>query len=145
MTTSDEFKEKLKAGEIVDALTLALSEAVELEITTWVSSVHSDSKSAANVEQSSPGYRMRTRMNIVDGDINNEIGTHFIGNGPYTELRQFHMEQVLEGRQIIRQNLESIQQLFTVIANTLSQLPKDSRQLEEQNSLLSPSPEDDLK
>ncbi|NEQ64666.1 MAG: hypothetical protein F6J86_05900 [Symploca sp. SIO1B1] len=145
MTTSDEFKAKLKAGEIVDALTLALSEAVELEITTWVSSGNSDSKSAANVEQSSPGYRMRTRMNIVDGDINNEIGTHFIGNGPYTELRKFHMEQVLEGRQIIRQNLESIQQLFTVIASTLSQLPQDSRQIKERNSLLSPSPEDELK
>ncbi|NES19885.1 MAG: hypothetical protein F6K41_13370 [Symploca sp. SIO3E6] len=145
MTTSDEFKEKLKAGDIVDALTLALSEAVELEITTWVSSVHSDSESAANVEQSSPGYRMRTRMNIVDGNINNEVGTHFIGNGPYTELRKFHMEQVLEGRQIIRQNLESIQQLFTVIASTLSQLPQDSRQIKERNSLLSPSPEDELK
>jgi len=145
MTTSDEFKAKLKAGEIVDALTLALSEAVELEITTWVSSAQSDSKNAANVEQSSPGYRMRTRMNIVDGDINNEIGTHFIGNGPYTELRKFHMEQVLEGRQIIRQNLESIQQLFTVIASTLSQLPQDSRQIKERNSLLSPSPEDELK
>ncbi|NET58657.1 MAG: hypothetical protein F6K47_21630 [Symploca sp. SIO2E6] len=135
MTTSDEFKEKLKAGEIVDALTLALSEAVELEITTWVSPAHSDSKSAADVEQSSPGYRMRTRMNIVDGDINNEVGTHFIGNGPYRELRQFHMEQVLEGRKIIRQNLESLQQLFTVIASTLSQLPRDSQQIEEQNSL----------
>lgn len=151
MTTSKEFKEKLKAGEIVDALTLALSEAVELEITTWVSSANSDSKSAANADQSSPGYRMRTRMNIVDGNINNEIGTHFIGNGPYTELRQFHMEQVLEGRKIIRQNLESLQQLFTVIASTLSQLPRDSRQIEEQNSLLSrsaktisPSAEDDL-
>jgi hypothetical protein len=141
MTTSDEFKEKLKAGEIVDALTLALSEAVELEITTWVSSANSDSNTAANVEQSSPGYRMRTRMNIVDGNINNEIGNHFIGNGPYTELRQFHMEQVLEGRKIIRQNLESLQQLFTVIASTITQLPRDSRQMEGQNSLLSPSSE----
>ncbi|NEP13193.1 MAG: hypothetical protein F6J92_37920 [Symploca sp. SIO1A3] len=143
MTTSDEFKAKLKAGEIVDALTLAMSEAVELEITTWVSS--------ANSEQSSPGYRMRTHMNIVDGNISNEIGTHFIGNGPYTELREFHMEQVLEGRKIIRQNLESLQQLFTTIASTLSQLPRDSRQMEERNSLLaassetiSPSSEDDL-
>jgi len=133
MTTSEEFKEKLKAGEIVDALTLAMSEAIELKITTWVSSAQS--------EQSSPGYRMCTRMNIVDGNINNEIGTHFIGNGPYTELREFHMEQVLEGRNIIRQNLESLQQLFKVIASTLSQLPRDSRQVQEQNSLLSPSSE----
>jgi hypothetical protein len=53
-------------------------------------------------------------MNIVDGDIDNEVGSQFIGNGPYTELRQFHMEQVQEGRQIIQKNLENLQQLFTL-------------------------------
>src|SRR4028119_398996 len=122
MATSDDFKEKLKAGKIVDALTLALGEAVELEITTWVSSAETDYPSA--------DARMRTRINIVDGDIENEVGTQFIGNGPYTELRQFHMEQVLEGRKIIQHNLENIQQLFTVLTNTINKLPSNSRRSE---------------
>ena len=121
MTISDEFKEKLKQGKIVDALTLALAETVELEITTWVSSANS-------VETDTPpaSSRMRTRMNIVEGAIDNEIGSQFIGNGPYTELREFHMEQVQEGRQIIQHNLENLQQLFSVLTRTLAQLPQSS-------------------
>ena len=141
MAISDDFKEKLKAGQIIDALTLALGEAVELEITTWVSS---DTETSSETDQPSADCRMRTRINIVDGDIENEVGTQFIGNGPYTELRQFHMEQVLEGRKIIQHNLENIQQLFTVLTNTLNKLPSNSRRSEPGNSVLPPSTEDDF-
>lgn len=139
MAISDEFKEQLRAGKIVDALTLALGEAVELEITTWVSS----SSANTSTENARPpaDCRMRTRINIVDGDIDNEIGTQFIGNGPYTELRQFHMEQVQEGRHIIQQNLENLQQLFTVLTTTLSRMPQASRQRLEGNAALSPASE----
>ncbi len=144
MTISDDFKEQLKAGKIVDALTLALSEAVELEITTWVSSANPESRTLAEADQPPAGYRMRTRMNIVDGDIDNEVGNQFVGNGPYTELRQFHMQQVQEGRQIIQHNLENIQQLFTVLTSTLAQLPPASRRRADENSALSPSTQDNL-
>lgn len=139
MAISDEFKEQLRAGKIVDALTLALGEAVELEITTWVSS--SNTNTSAEAARPSGDCRMRTRINIVDGDIDNEIGTQFIGNGPYTELRQFHMEQVQEGRHIIQQNLENLQQLFTVLTSTLARMPQASRQRLEGNAALSPASE----
>jgi hypothetical protein len=141
MAISDDFKEKLKAGQIIDALTLALGEAVELEITTWVSS---DTETSSETDLPSANSRMRTRINIVDGDIDNEIGSQFIGNGPYTELRQFHMEQVLEGRKIIQNNLENIQQLFTVLTNTLDRLPSNSRRSEQEYSVLPPPTKDNL-
>lgn len=142
MATSDEFKAQLKAGKIVEALTLALGEAVELEITTWVSS--SKTSDSAETDKPTADCRIRTRMNIVDGAIDNEIGTRFIGNGPYTELRQFHMEQVQQGRQIIQQNLENLQQLFTVLTHTLTQMPQASHRLGEGKSALSPSDHDNL-
>lgn len=145
MAISDEFKAQLKAGKIVDALTLALGEAVELEITTWVSSSKaSEANHSAEADKPPTDCRMRTRMNIVDGAIDNEIGSRFIGNGPYTELRQFHMEQVQQGRQIIQQNLENLQQLFTVLTNTLTQMPQASHRLGEGKSALSPSDHDNL-
>lgn len=145
MATSDEFKQQLKAGKIVDALTLALGEAVELEITTWVSSANnSDAQPSVEADKPTADCRMRTRMNIVDGAIDNEVGSRFIGNGPYTELRQFHMEQVHQGRQIIQQNLENLQQLFTVLTTTLTQMPQASRRLAEGNSALSPSKDENL-
>lgn len=141
MTTSDDFKAQLKAGKIIDALTLALGEAVELEITTWVSSA-SDSTTSIDAEAPAPESRMRTRMNIVDGDINNEVGTQFIGNGPYTELQQFHRAQVQDGPQMIQHNLENLQQLFSVLTSTLTQLPPTSPRRKDSNSVLSPQSED---
>ncbi len=145
MAISDDFKEQLKAGRIVDALTLALGEAVELEITTWVSSSkNSGATTSADSEKPAPDSRMRTRMNIVEGAIDTEVGSRFIGNGPYTELRQFHMEQVQQGRQIIQHNLENLQQLFNVLTSTLTQLPQTSHRLGDGNSALPPSNPDDI-
>ncbi|MGK7926234.1 MAG: hypothetical protein AB4290_13490 [Spirulina sp.] len=126
MAASDEFRKQLKAGNIFDALTLALGEAIELEITTWVSS-DENPPVTADTDKPAPGHRMKTRINLVDGDIDNEIGAEFIGDGPYTELREFHLQQVKEGRHIIQQNLENLQQMFVILASTLSRLPKTSR------------------
>ncbi|MBD1835543.1 hypothetical protein H6F61_23380 [Cyanobacteria bacterium FACHB-472] len=110
MAASDDFKQKLKAGKIVEALSTALSEAIELKITTWVAKADSDQ------EQPEPGSRMQTRINIVDGDITNEIGNQFLDTGPYSELRQFHLEQVQQSREIIQDNLKSLQKLFGIWA-----------------------------
>lgn len=142
MGTSNDFKEKLKAGKLADALTLALGEAIELEITTWVSSAHSETE--APIDEPQAGYRMRTRMNIVDGDIDNEVGSRFVSDGPYRELQQFHLDQVREGRYIIQQNLESLQQLFTVFTQTIAQLPQGSRRSGSRNSLLPSAPDNQL-
>ncbi|MCP2730795.1 hypothetical protein [Limnofasciculus baicalensis] len=142
MTTSDEFKKQLQAGRIVDALTLALAESVELEITTWVSSANSEAKTSSVSDEPPASSRMRTRLNIVEGSIDTEVGSQFIANGPYTELRQFHMDQVQSGRQIIQHNLENLQQIFTVLTRTLAQLPPSSRR--STDPLLSPSSQDDL-
>ncbi|MEM9543929.1 MAG: hypothetical protein AAGA60_31155 [Cyanobacteria bacterium P01_E01_bin.42] len=127
MAASDDFRKQLKAGNIFDALTLALGEAIELEITTWVSSDEDNNLGGDPNTTPAPGHRMRTRINLVDGDIDNEIGAEFIGDGPYTELREFHLQQVKDGRHIIQQNLENLQQMFVILASTLSRLPKTSR------------------
>ncbi|MEC4983042.1 MAG: hypothetical protein SAK42_02900, partial [Oscillatoria sp. PMC 1076.18] len=86
-----------------------MNEAIELKITTWVSSA------ADTAIAPQPGKRLHTRINLVDGDIENEIGDRFIGTGAYKELRQFHCEQVALANQTIQGNLESLQQLFAVL------------------------------
>ena len=140
MTASDEFRQKLKAGELLDALTLALGEAIELNITTWVSSEKALKSNLTSVDQPLPGHRMHTRINLVDGDIENEIGTEFMSAGPYTELREFHLQQVQQGRQIIQQNLESLQQMFLVLSRVQSEIPQDTRRLSgEETHILPPS------
>ena len=140
MAASDDFKEYLKAGKIADALTLALGEAIELEITTWVSSESAtDASGSNNAGQPLPGHRMKTRINIVDGDIENEVGSQFLGYGPYTDLKQFHLEQVQAGRQVLQHNIATLQQLFTIMTSTLSQVSQASRRQQGENPPLPPS------
>ena len=129
MTASKDFKDelrqdKLDSNGIAKALKIALTEAIELKITTWV--VPAENPDATGDPQ--PGYRMKTRINIVDGDIDNEVGSPFVGNGPYTELRDFHLKQVAEGRAILQQNLESLERLFSVLVGTMQSLAASKRQ-----------------
>ena len=131
MASSDDFKEQLKAGKIVEALALALGKAAELEITTWVSlSEDSDAKvSSSGGERSLPGHRLRTRINMVGGDIENEVGNKFIGGGPYRELRQFHQQQVQDSHKFIENNLKSLQKLFGILVK-LRQTNPDAEDFE---------------
>jgi hypothetical protein len=110
MAPSDDFKAQLKAGNINEALSLALNGAVDLKITTWVTT-----RDTQQTSLSKPGHRLRTRINTIEGKVDNEIGDQFIGNGPYRELRQFHLEQVSQGSEIINSNLKSLQTLFEVV------------------------------
>ncbi|MGK7878250.1 MAG: hypothetical protein AB4426_34585 [Xenococcaceae cyanobacterium] len=131
MAFSDDFKEALRAGKLAEAFVLAISKAVELNITTWVASPKDDLNQSVTVGQAQPGKRLRTRINLVQGKIENEIGDQFIGSGSYKELQQFHLEQVKAGNQTIKNNLESLQKMFRLMAEIQQQkLGGDHRQIE---------------
>jgi hypothetical protein len=110
MASSDDFKALLKAGNITEALALALSEAVELKFTTWV-----PSEDDVEITQAKPGHRLRTRVNTIEGEVEHEIGEEFIGTGRYRDLKQFHLDQVAEGSKLIENNLKSLQKLIEVL------------------------------
>ena len=116
MPASEKFKDELRANNFIGALKTALSEAVELKIVTWVVPADQDKLDHNTLENGLPGHLMRTRINLIDGDIDNEIGSHFVGNGPYTELKQFHLEQVQQGQDIIQNNLRSLKLLFEILS-----------------------------
>lgn len=115
MTPLEEFQEKVRAGQMFDALAIAMSEAIELNITTSVASSADES-----LESSQPGYRMRTRINLVDGEVENEIGREFVTNPAYAELQKLHLEQVKQGREILLNNLASLQSMFAMLNDTQS-------------------------
>jgi hypothetical protein len=118
---SSEFKRKVKKlnakgegfniDDVIDAIKTAIVEVVELEITTWVPDFPTQlEQSQQQVAQ--PGNRMYTVINLIDGDINNEVGSQFVGSGPYIELREFHLSQIKESREIMQKNIESLQKLY---------------------------------
>ncbi|MEH2415790.1 hypothetical protein [Nostoc sp.] len=119
---SSEFKRKVNKlnakgegfniDDIIDAIKTAIVEVVELEITTWVPDSSTQLEELQSQQIAKPGNRMYTRINLIDGDINNEVGSQFVGSGSYTELRDFHLSQVKESREIMQKNIESLQKLY---------------------------------
>lgn len=45
-----------------------------------------------------------------------------MGNGPYTELKDFHMSQIDESRDILEQNLDNLEQLFAILAASMKKI-----------------------
>ncbi|ELS04313.1 hypothetical protein Xen7305DRAFT_00040420 [Xenococcus sp. PCC 7305] len=131
MRPLEEFKGKIASGQVFDALTVAMSEAIELNITTWVASDDPNQEE----DTSKPGYRMRTRINIVDGEIENEIGREFATNPAYVELQKLHLEQVQQGREILLNNLASLQTMLATFSSTMSEMT-DNKIIESQKTLI---------
>ncbi len=100
-TASVRFQSKLKESKnFGDALMEVFSDLVELEIVTWVA--HEGDTTHK------PGNRLKTTINLIDGDIENEIGADFLQGSPYAELRGFHETQVEKGAETIANNLKTL-------------------------------------
>ncbi|MEH2183725.1 hypothetical protein [Nostoc sp.] len=135
---SSEFKIKVKKlnakgegfniDEIIDAIQTAIVEVVELEITTWVPESSTQLEQLQEQQIAQPGNRMHTIINLIDGDITNEVGSQFVGSGPYTELREFHLTQIKESREIMQKNIESLQKLYGLFLEIMKSR-KTSQQL----------------
>jgi hypothetical protein len=109
MTSSEEFKQAIRAGNINEAFLVAMSNAPELNITTKI--VTTDKTS----QQAQTDNYLRTQINLIEGKIENEIGEQFTGDR-YGEIKQFHIEQVTQGHQTIQHNLISLQRMFQLMS-----------------------------
>ena len=118
MSSSDDFKKALRAGNLAEALVIAMSQVIELKITTSVIS-STDPQPPQPGDWAKPtaeGNRICTRINLIEGEIHNEVGENFISNRLYKEIEQFHLQQVAQSNRIIENNLESLQKLFQFLA-----------------------------
>lgn len=118
MTSSEDFQQALKEGKLNEALAIAISKVPELKITTSITPSHPSSQGNNASEDNSPPpiKRLHTRINLVEGEIHNEISEDLMGNAIYQEVQQFHFEQVARGHQTIQKNLESLQNMFRLMA-----------------------------
>jgi hypothetical protein len=113
MASSEQFKQAIKTGKLQEALLIAMGQGFELDITTGVNFTE---------DQPHPpsGKHLRTRINLVRGEIDNEIGEDFLHNGVVKELEKLHSAQIATAPQILQSNLESLQKIFR-LATSLQQ------------------------
>lgn len=122
MTSSEEFKQAIRTGNINEAFLVAMANAPELSITTKIITASSESNPEISEAQDRDNY-LSTEINLIEGKIANEIGEKLTGDR-YAEIKQFHMDQVAEGYQTIQHNLITLQKMFQLMSAFQQQTPE---------------------
>lgn len=113
MTSSEDFKQAIRAGNISEAFLVAMSNAPELNITTKI--ITADGH-RVDADQSQLDNYLSTHINLIEGRVENEIGEKLTGDR-YSEIKQFHLQQVTQGHQTIQHNLVSLQKMFQLMSS----------------------------
>ncbi len=108
MALNREISAKNQANEILTALNVALSEAVELEVSTYID-FDLDRRESLSVS------RFHTRINLFDGTVDHEIDLKLIDNPAYSELQQWHIEQVRQRENSLIKNITSLEQMRRIL------------------------------
>ncbi|MGB5633417.1 MAG: hypothetical protein WBM44_10605 [Waterburya sp.] len=113
MTSSEDFKQAIRAGNISEAFLVAMSNAPELNITTKI--ITADGHQVDSDQSQLDNY-LHTHINLIEGKVENEIGERLTGDR-YSEIKQFHLQQVTQGHQTIQHNLISLQKMFQLMSS----------------------------
>ena len=97
---------QIQGMEIFETLTEAMSETVEIEVTTYIDSLDLD-----QIEDSASTTRFHTQVNLLDGTVNHEIDLKLIDNPAYRELQRWHIEQVHQRQDSLVENLASLEKM----------------------------------
>lgn len=102
-----EFKKKIKERNFFEAFAGVVMDLVRLEVITVVEDQVTPYQSLDEIE-GLPGQRMVTIVNLLDGDIKNIIGSRFVEDAAYTQLKDFHAEQVNKSHAILKGNIDCL-------------------------------------
>jgi hypothetical protein len=83
----------------------AINSAITLDISTVVES---------NAGEKS----MKTKINMAAGDIETRISEEFVGDGPYSSLREFHQKREEQGHDIVKGNVDALLSLLGLFKQT---------------------------
>ena len=107
MISSEIFHQKLQAGQIHQALALLMREASELDVTTRMTE---DTNS-----QSSSSEYLRTKINLLTGEIQNEVGKDLVTRTSYIKLQQLHIDQIVVSHRLVQGYLDRVKAILTVL------------------------------
>lgn len=112
MVLNQELQAKIEAEKISEALAIAISEGVELQVTTYI-----DDSDLDQIEPSTSASFLSTRSNLLDGTVDHEIDLKLVDNPAYPELQRWHIEQVKQRQNSLIANLASLGKLRRVFLN----------------------------
>lgn len=109
-----------QAQKLLDALAAKIDDLTTLDIETVVTGVSVTLEKDAQQKptggwtllpaEDKPALGMRTRINLVDGDIKNLVSPE-LRTAEYKSLFDFHLEQVTKSHEIVAKNIETMVEL----------------------------------
>lgn len=109
MISSQEFYQKLQAGQINEALALAIQAASELDITTRMTEELPDRQSCGH-------EYFRTKINLLTGNVEHEVSKKVItDSNSYLELQRLHIDRVADSHRLVRDYLQQLQAILTAL------------------------------
>ena len=134
MISSQEFHQKLQAGQIHEALALAIQAGSELDITTRMTEELPNHRSSSN-------EYLRTKINLLTGNIEHEVGKKVItDSNSYVKLQQLHIDRVAESHRLVHGYLQQIQAILTALPPSSSGAHPDMSQTYDRFSFREASP-----
>ena len=109
MSKIDEVKTKIRAGEINEAMSIAMAEAMKIEFVTSLSEDGGKSISVA----------FRTLIDLLQNEIENEFKESSESNSAIKQVENLHFQEVAIAHQRILQNVQSLQQMFELLQDNL--------------------------
>lgn len=116
-----------KLTDLINRIKDALENLVTLEIITAVGQVKFKSgpegdKGLPDLDYSKNPKVILTKINLLQGDIKTVYDPEFV-TGNLQELKAFHKTREDQGNEIIKNNLERLQQLFNLASELLKEKP----------------------
>ncbi|MCY7336117.1 MAG: hypothetical protein LH613_07890 [Chamaesiphon sp.] len=108
MISSEELHQQLQAGQIQAALALIVRDASELDVTTRMT------EDLADCQSSSSEY-LRTKINLLTGEIHNEVGKDVVTRNSYIKLQQLHIDQIIVSHRLVQGYLDRVKAILTVL------------------------------
>ncbi len=109
MSKIEEVKAKIKAGEINEAMSMAMAEAMKIEVVTTLAE---EDKQPSNVY-------LRTLIDLLQNEIDNEFGESFTNNRNASQVEKLHFQEVEIAHGRILQNIQSLQKMFALLQDNL--------------------------
>lgn len=108
------------ANPIFDKILEALASLATLEVVTVVGSttVTTDDDKLNVTVDSKKSKAIKSKINLATGDISTAIDPDFI-TGPLASMREFHNQQVVNGREVIATNFKALTELGGAIGEQI--------------------------
>jgi hypothetical protein len=110
MISSEEFQQTLQSGQIHEALALLVRDPV-VDITTRLNEDPLDDSQTINHSY------IRTKINLLTGEIQNEVGKGFVANcSGYLKLQQLHIDQVVASDRAVQGYFDQLKAILTTLS-----------------------------